>query len=118
MGNSPEENELFYQTHVFCCTAQRDAGHPRGCCWDRGAAELQGYMKTRALELELERVRINQSGCLDRCELGPVMVIYPEGVWYTYRDQADIDEILTCHVRDGGRVERLMLAVDQAPPEA
>lgn len=118
MGNSPEPNELFYQTHVFYCTAQRDAGHPRGCCRDRGASELQGYMKIRARELGLEGVRINQSGCLDRCELGPVMVIYPEGVWYRYRDQADIDEILAGHVRDGGRVERLMLAPDQLPPDA
>lgn len=118
MPNSAEQSELYYDRHLFCCTAKRDAGHPRGCCWDRGADELQGYMKTRARELGLEGIRVNQSGCLDRCELGPVVVIYPEGIWYTYQNQADVDEILERHVRDGGRVERLMLTADQVPPGA
>ncbi len=57
-----------------------------------------------------------RAGCLDRCELGPTMVIYPEGVWYGYRDTADIDEILETHVKGGGRVSRLMLQPEQKPP--
>jgi (2Fe-2S) ferredoxin len=57
----------------------------------------------------LRNVRINASGCLDRCELGPTMVIYPEGVWYGYRTKEDVDEILETHVLKGGRVKRLML---------
>ena len=65
--------------------------------------------------LGLRRVRINQSGCLNRCELGPTMVIYPEGVWYSYSCEADIDEILRCHVIGGGRVERLLLHPDEGP---
>lgn len=66
-------------------------------------------MKARAKELGLSDVRINSAGCLDRCELGPTMVIYPEGVWYGYRTPEDVDEILRTHLIEGGRVERLML---------
>ncbi len=66
-------------------------------------------MKARAKELELEKVRVNASGCLDRCELGPTMVIYPEGVWYRYETRADVDEILEVHLLGKGRVDRLLL---------
>ena len=101
---------LWYQRHVFCCTNRRDAGHPRGCCAERGSEELRDYMKKQASKLGLKgTVRINNAGCLDRCEYGPTLVIYPEGVWYAYRDKADIDEILRVHVVEGGRVTRLML---------
>ena len=75
-------------------------------------------MKARAKELAIPGVRINNAGCLDRCELGPVLVIYPEGVWYKYQTQADIDEILTVHLRDGGRVARLMLRPEDGPDQA
>lgn len=72
-------------------------------------------MKARAKELGLEKVRINASGCLDRCELGPTMVIYPEGIWYRYETRADVDEILEVHLLGNRRVERLMLsATDMA----
>lgn len=70
-------------------------------------------MKARAKELGLQGVRINSAGCLDRCELGPTLVVYPEGVWYTVQTPRDIDEVLETHLRDGGRVERLILAPDQ-----
>lgn len=73
-------------------------------------------MKTRVRKLKIQRTRVNSSKCLDRCELGPTMVIYPEGVWYTYRSEADIDEILQTHLIGGGRVERLMLLPDQREP--
>jgi (2Fe-2S) ferredoxin len=103
----------FYRAHVFCCTNERPAGHPRGCCKAKGSEKLRNYMKARAKELGLGDVRINASGCLDRCELGPTMVIYPEGVWYTYSSMADVDEILQRHVIEGGRVPRLMLQPEQ-----
>jgi (2Fe-2S) ferredoxin len=121
MGNVPSKDQddpaLFYRAHVFCCTNRRPAGHPRGCCAEKGAEELRDYMKQRAKELGLKQARINSAGCLDRCELGPTMVIYPEGVWYGYRSKADIDEILQTHLREGGRVQRLMLMPDQLPPK-
>ncbi len=76
-------------------------------------------MKARAKELGLEpKIRINSAGCLERCELGPTMVIYPEGIWYTFQTKEDIDEILQTHVVGGGRVERLMLQPDETEPRS
>ncbi len=103
------DQQGFYTAHIFCCTNERPKGHPRGCCLEKNAARLRAYMKKRAKVLGLKGVRVNMSGCLDRCELGPTMVIYPEGVWYNYRTEADIDEILETHVIGGGRVARLQL---------
>ncbi len=103
------EQPLYYQHHVFCCTNQRPLGHERGCCASKGAEKLRNHMKKRAKELGLESTRINGAGCLDRCELGPCIVIYPEGIWYRAENEQDIEEILTSHMRDGKQVERLML---------
>lgn len=108
----------YYRCHVFCCMNERPPGHERGCCKDKGAVRLRNYLKARAKELGLDDVRINQAGCLDRCELGPTLVIYPEGVWYHYRSIEDAEEILQTHLVKGGRVRRLMLHPDdEAPPE-
>ena len=108
----------YYEAHVFCCTNRRPAGHPRGSCADKGAEDLRDYMKGRAKDLRLKNVRINIAGCLDRCELGPTMVIYPEGVWYSISTKEDIDEVLQTHLVEGGRVERLMLqTADKLPKD-
>ena len=109
---------LFYDTHVFVCLNEREPGHPRGCCLEKGAEELQAYMKAKARELGLKKVRINKAGCLDRCELGPNMVIYPDGIWYRCTTTDDIDEVLQKHLVEGGRVERLMLKPGDDPPKA
>lgn len=106
--NSNEPN-LFYRKHVFCCVNVREEGHPRGCCSAKGSVALRDYMKAKAKEMGLKRVRINTSGCLDRCELGPSIVIYPEGVWYTCKTTEDVDRILEDHIRDGGRVDHLLM---------
>ncbi len=100
---------LFYDTHVFVCLNEREPGHPRGCCLEKGAEELQAYMKAKARELGLKKVRINKAGCLDRCELGPVMVVYPNETWYTYVDKSDVDEIVEEHLKNGRVVERLKI---------
>ncbi len=112
---SPTDPPPYYRLHVFCCTNERPPGHPRGCCKDRGAVALRNYMKARAKELGYSDVRVNVAGCLDRCELGPTMVIYPQGVWYSYHSTEDIDEILQTHIAEGGRVERLMLRPEDDP---
>ena len=109
MSRQPQDPPLFYRTHVFCCTNERPPGHPRGCCKAKGSERLRNYMKARAKELGLKDVRINASGCLDRCELGPSVVVYPEGVWYSVQTPEDVDEILKVHLIEGGRVERLMM---------
>jgi len=108
----------FYQRHVFCCVNERPAGHKRGCCKEKDAVRLRNYLKARVRELGLAGVRVNAAGCLDRCELGPTMVIYPEGVWYSCRTPEDVDEILRVHLVDGGRVARLMLQPEDVTPRS
>jgi (2Fe-2S) ferredoxin len=100
---------MFYKTHIFCCTNERPPGHKRGCCKEKGAEALRNYMKARVKEEGLDATRVNTAGCLDRCELGPVMVIYPEGVWYQYTSKEDVDEIIAQHLKNGTPVERLRL---------
>ena len=99
----------FYAAHLFVCCNRRPDGHPRGSCAARGSERLRDYMKARAKEMRLPGVRVNMAGCLDRCELGPCLVIYPEGVWYRITSTQDVDAVLATHVRDGGRVGRLRL---------
>lgn len=111
----PSDPPPYFRIHVFACTNRRPDGHPRGSCAARGSEPLRDYLKARAKELGLKDVRINSAGCLDRCELGPVMVIYPEGVWYSYHSYEDVDEILATHLVQGGRVERLMLRPEDQP---
>ena len=55
------------------------------------------------------KVRINRSGCLDRCGEGPIMVIYPQAVWYTFVDNDDIDEIVESHLVGNQVVKRLLV---------
>ena len=100
----------YYERHVFFCCNKRDNG--KRCCCASGAPELRDYAKDRVKQLKLAgpgKVRINQAGCLDRCEEGPVIVIYPEEVWYTYVDRQDIDEIIDEHLVNGRVVERLRI---------
>ncbi|HCE09948.1 MAG TPA: ferredoxin [Oxalobacteraceae bacterium] len=100
----------YYQQHVFFCTNQRNDG--RACCADRGAAAAQQHAKRRIKEMDLNgagKIRINSAGCLDRCDEGPVLVVYPQGTWYTYVDTHDIDEIIDMHLVGGKIVERLKI---------
>ncbi len=99
----------YYQRHVFFCVNERPDD---ACCAEQGAAALRDFAKRRIKALGLNgpgRIRINQAGCLDRCSEGPVMVVYPEGVWYTYVDEEDIEEIINEHLVNGRVVGRLRL---------
>ena len=121
MSDAPADPRLFYKRHVFMCTNVRPEGHPRGSCSARaaeagGVEKLRGYMREKARQLGVESLRCNAAGCLDRCEYGPNMVIYPEGVWYSVHTREDVDEILQRHLVEGGRVERLMLKPDDKLP--
>jgi len=101
--------EPYFRLHAFVCTNERPADDPRGCCAAKGSVELRDYLKQKAKEAGLKGVRINNAGCLDRCELGPVIVVYPEGVWYFADSKADIDEIVESHLVGGHPVQRLQL---------
>jgi (2Fe-2S) ferredoxin len=105
--------QYFYQQHVFCCINNRDPSDKRGCCASKGAQDLQQYMKIKCKEEGLKDIRINTSGCLNRCELGPVMVIYPQGVWYHYNSREDIDLIVEQHLSKGNIIEELRLETTQ-----
>lgn len=101
----------FYEHHVFFCLNQRAPGE-RVCCANSGAQAAQEHAKKRIKQLGLAgdgKVRINKAGCLERCEEGPALVIYPQGTWYTYVDNEDIDEIIDVHIVGGKIVERLKI---------
>ena len=100
-----------FKHHLFFCLNERSNGE--NCCAQHNAFELFTYAKNRIKELGLSgagKIRINKAGCLDACNLGPVMVIYPEGIWYTFIDTDDIEEIIQSHLIKGKSVERLLAA--------
>lgn len=100
----------FFRYHVFFCCNQRAPGET--CCNNHDSTGMRAYAKDRVKALGLVgpgKVRVNQAGCLDRCEEGPVIVIYPEEVWYTYVDREDVDEIIDEHLQHGRIVERLRI---------
>ena len=114
-AGSADDMPLFYNVHVFCCVNERPPKHRRGCCSAKESQLLCDYMCRRTMALGLQNIRVNSAGCLNRCEMGPVMVIYPEGIWYTYSTEKDIDEIVRSHIMSGRLVDRLMLTPDQGP---
>ena len=100
----------YYKYHVFFCINQREAGE--ACCANHHAQAMRDYAKERIKTLKLAGqggIRINTAGCLDRCESGPVIVVYPQGVWYTYVGREDIDAIIEQHLLHDRIVERLQL---------
>jgi (2Fe-2S) ferredoxin len=99
-----------YERHIFFCTNRREG--PRPCCQEHGADQARQHAKARVKAAGAAgpgAVRVNSAGCMDRCEEGPVAVVYPDGVWYTYTDTADIDEIVDEHLLKGRVVERLRI---------
>ena len=106
-------SDCYYRLHVFCCTNKRPEEHPRSSCAERGSIDLRDYMKARVKEMGLSGIRINAAGCLDRCELGPTVVVYPDGIWYHMETYKDVDEILELHLRGGTTVQRLLLKADE-----
>ena len=99
-----------YERHVFVCENLRAEDDPRGCCALKGSAAVRDRLKVLAKGAGLKgRVRINGAGCLDQCDYGPTIVVYPEAVWYGAVTVADVDEIFESHVLGVKPVERLRL---------
>lgn len=106
----------FFEYHCFFCTNHRENG--KQCCAQGNAQALRDYAKQQLKKRGLHGVgkcRVNNAGCLDRCSEGPVLVIYPEGIWYSYKTHHDIDEIIEKHLIKGEIVHRLLLS--DAPSE-
>ena len=99
-----------FKHHVFFCQNRREEGQT--CCVSHDAERLQIYAKDRIKQMGLSgkgKIRVNKAGCMDRCDDGPVLVVYPDAVWYTFIDEKDIDEIIDSHLVSGVPVERLRL---------
>ena len=99
-----------FDKHLFICCNRREPGHVRGSCDPTGSEALQKAFKKALAERGVKRVRANKSGCLDQCEHGPTVVVYPDAVWYGGVTEADIAEIIESHLIGGVPVERLRLA--------
>jgi (2Fe-2S) ferredoxin len=101
-------SESYFRHHVFMCVNKRENG--AACCANLGSLEASESAKRRLKSLSFSarsQARINMTGCLNRCGQGPILVVYPEGVWYRYDTQEDIEEIIDRHVGHGEVVERL-----------
>lgn len=110
MSEEAQVSLNHYSKHIFICTNQKAAG--KTCCANGGADDHFHYMKNKLLEMGLHgpgKIRVNKSGCLGRCSLGPCLVVYPEGVWYTYSSFKDIDEIIHLHLLQGSLVDHLLI---------
>jgi (2Fe-2S) ferredoxin len=100
----------FYKKHVLLCTNQKPDG--KQCCANSDGAEFFDYLKSQLVALELHgpgKIRVSKTGCLGRCALGPCIVIYPEGIWYTYSSFADIDRIILEHLLNERSVPELLI---------
>ena len=96
--------------HIFVCENIRSADDPRGCCGAKGSAEIRAKFKEEIKKRGLKgQVRANNSGCLDQCEKGPTVVVYPEGIWYGRVGINDVEEIMDSHIQGGKPVERLLI---------
>ncbi len=111
-GESEEiDIPVVFPYHVFCCYQQRPPQHPRGSCgakqagtlWEKLSAQLQGR--------QLAQVSMVATGCLGFCDAGPLMVVYPQGVWYQPKSEEDLNEIVQSHFIEGRIVDRLALAL-------
>ena len=99
-----------FNKHIFVCENVRPKDHPRGCCSEKGSRELRQILKKRLKELGLNTlVRANAAGCLDACEFGITVVVYPEQVWYGGVTENDVDEIIQKHIIEEKPVERLLI---------
>lgn len=99
-----------FDKHIFVCENKRPEGHPKGCCADKGSSEIKELFKKRLKELGLSStVRANTAGCLDACEFGITVVVYPEQIWYGKVSIHDVEEILQEHIINNRPVERLKI---------
>jgi (2Fe-2S) ferredoxin len=98
-----------YTRHIFTCTNRRPDGSPRGCCATKGGDEVRLEFKKQLDAQGVTGVRSNGAGCLDACEVGVAVAIYPDNVWYQAVKKEDVAEIVASHLKGGQPVERLRM---------
>jgi (2Fe-2S) ferredoxin len=99
-----------FQKHIFVCVNERPADHPRGCCLHKNSEAVREKFKEEIRKIGITSlVRTNSAGCLDACEFGASVVVYPEAVWYGNVTVDDVKEIVNEHILDGHVVERLVI---------
>jgi (2Fe-2S) ferredoxin len=107
-----------YKRHVFVCVNERPADHPKGCCMNKGSAQIRDALKIELGKRGLAKiVRANNSGCLDACEHGVTIVIYPEGIWYGKVTMGDIPEIIDRTIVGGEVIQRLLIPDSRYKPD-
>jgi (2Fe-2S) ferredoxin len=109
MTQATAPQNSYYERHIFFCLNERTNGE--ACCAQFQAQAAFDRCKQQVKTAGLSgpgKVRVNKAGCLDRCAAGPVAVVYPEAVWYSFVDVQDIDEIVESHLKNGKVVERLV----------
>lgn len=108
-----------YKRHVFVCVNERPPDHPKGCCLRKGSQEIRDLLKAELLKRGLHRlIRANNSGCLDACEHGATLVIYPEGIWYGGVQKEDVSEIIERTIVNGEIIQRLLVKDSRYAPSA
>lgn len=98
-----------YDKHILVCIKERAEEHPRGCCMENGGMDIRKRFVQLVNQYGLKgKVRANKTGCLDVCEIGPNVVIYPDNIWYTGVKVEDVDEIFERSVLNNEVVDRLV----------
>lgn len=114
MSRSLSKDDKFmtsrYKYHLFCCQNRRGPGNPKGCCQERGSLSILDFFKKTVYEAGLkDTVRVNECGCLAACRLGPSVVVYPEGIWYTVSSVEAAQEIFSAHIIGGKPVQKFFM---------
>lgn len=100
-----------FRHHIFLCENVREPGHARGCCDPEGKGELRSAFKGELKKAGVAgTTRANKAGCLDQCEHGPVVVVYPQGIWYGHVKVEDVPRIVRETIVGGKVLEDLRIA--------
>ncbi|MBP2645641.1 MAG: Ferredoxin, 2Fe-2S [Firmicutes bacterium] len=96
------------KTHIFVCTSSRIGGQQKGFCHTKGAVEIMAKFMEEIEERDLGgEVFVTNTGCFSICEKGPIVVVYPDNVWYGSVTVDDVEEIMEKHIEGGSPVARL-----------
>ena len=114
MKDPKGRTKIGFEKHIFGCENHRESNHPRGCCHGKGGSEIRMMFKQEIINNDLVgKVRANKAGCLDFCEQGPTVVIYPEGVWYSIANpENDVRDIVEEHCKKGKIVKRCQIELE------